>query len=178
VSEDWTAVAVAINERLSGLGWRQRDLAERSGVSLATVREIQRHSVGRRRSPRTLQSLSSDRLAGRASDRRIDRAGPAGARRPRTGQRTVPFGQSGAEAGRCLLVSGILTADDKAFTYIYLLSSILGLATVIAISVKRLSWEPALAVANVDPSVGEASEQNCWYSRASSPDVLPRSGRC
>ena len=59
MSEDWAAVAVAINERLSGLGWRQRDLAERSGVSLATVREIQRHSVERRRSPRTLQSLSS-----------------------------------------------------------------------------------------------------------------------
>jgi transcriptional regulator with XRE-family HTH domain len=59
VPEDWAAVAVAINERLSGLGWRQRDLAERSGVSLATVREIQRHSVERRRSPRTLASLSS-----------------------------------------------------------------------------------------------------------------------
>jgi transcriptional regulator with XRE-family HTH domain len=59
VSEDWAAVAVAINERLSGLGWRQRELAERSGVSLATVREIQRHSVERRRSPRTLESLSS-----------------------------------------------------------------------------------------------------------------------
>ena len=59
MSEDWAAVAVAINERLSGLGWRQRDLAERSGVSLATVREIQRHTVERRRSPRTLQSLSS-----------------------------------------------------------------------------------------------------------------------
>ena len=59
MSEDWAAVAAAINERMSGLGWRQRDLAERSGVSLATVREIQRHSVERRRSPRTLQSLSS-----------------------------------------------------------------------------------------------------------------------
>jgi transcriptional regulator with XRE-family HTH domain len=59
VSEDWAAVAAAINERLSGLGWRQRDLAERSGVSLATVREIQRHSAERRRSPRTLESLSS-----------------------------------------------------------------------------------------------------------------------
>lgn len=59
MSEDWAAVAVAISERLSGLGWRQRDLAERSGVSLATVREIHRHSVERRRSPRTLASLSS-----------------------------------------------------------------------------------------------------------------------
>ena len=59
MSEDWAAVAAAINERMSGLGWRQRDLAERSGVSLATVREIQRQSIERRRSPRTLQSLSS-----------------------------------------------------------------------------------------------------------------------
>jgi transcriptional regulator with XRE-family HTH domain len=59
VSEDWAAVAVAINERLSGLGWRQRDLAERSGVSLATIREIQRRTVERRRSPRTLESLSA-----------------------------------------------------------------------------------------------------------------------
>ena len=56
--EDWAAVAKAINERVDELGWRQRELAERSHVSLATVREIQRHTVERRRSPRTLESLS------------------------------------------------------------------------------------------------------------------------
>ncbi len=50
--EDWAAVARA------ELGWRQRELAERSHVSAAVVREIQRHTVGRRRSPRTLQALS------------------------------------------------------------------------------------------------------------------------
>jgi len=58
VSEDWAAVAEAINERVAELGWRQRELAERSHVSAAIVREIQRHSVERRRSPRTLESLS------------------------------------------------------------------------------------------------------------------------
>lgn len=56
--EDWAAVAKAINERVTELGWRQRELAERSHVSPAVVREIQRHTVERRRSPRTLESLS------------------------------------------------------------------------------------------------------------------------
>jgi hypothetical protein len=58
VSEDWAAVAKAINERVNELGWRQRELADRSHVSLAIVREIQHHYVERRRSPRTLESLS------------------------------------------------------------------------------------------------------------------------
>lgn len=58
MSEDWAAVAKAINERVTELGWRQRELAERSSVSQAIVREIQHHTVERRRSPRTLESLS------------------------------------------------------------------------------------------------------------------------
>jgi hypothetical protein len=58
VSEDWAAVADAINGRVTELGWRQRELSERSHVSLAIVRELQRHTVERRRSPRTLESLS------------------------------------------------------------------------------------------------------------------------
>lgn len=58
MSEDWAAVASAINERVQELGWRQRELAERSNVSQAIVREIQHHVVERRRSPRTLESLS------------------------------------------------------------------------------------------------------------------------
>jgi len=56
--EDWAAVARAISGRARELGWRQRELAERSHVSVAVVREIQRHTVERRRSPRTLQALS------------------------------------------------------------------------------------------------------------------------
>jgi hypothetical protein len=58
VAEDWAAVAKAINDRVAELGWRQRELADRSHVSPAIVREIQRHTVERRRSPRTLESLS------------------------------------------------------------------------------------------------------------------------
>ncbi len=57
--EDWAAVAKAINQRMTELGWQQRELAQRSHVSPAVIREIQRNTVERRRSPRTLQSLSS-----------------------------------------------------------------------------------------------------------------------
>ena len=56
--ENWAAVARAISNRVRELGWRQRELAERSHVSVAVVREIQRHTVERRRSPRTLEALS------------------------------------------------------------------------------------------------------------------------
>jgi transcriptional regulator with XRE-family HTH domain len=56
--EDWAAVARAVSDRVRELGWRQRELAERSHVSVAVVREIQRHTVERRRSPRTLEALS------------------------------------------------------------------------------------------------------------------------
>jgi len=55
---NWAAVARAISDRVRELGWRQRELAERSHVSVAVVREIQRHTVERRRSPRTLEALS------------------------------------------------------------------------------------------------------------------------
>jgi transcriptional regulator with XRE-family HTH domain len=59
VSEDWTAIAKAINMRVNELGWRQRELAERSHVSQAIVRELQHHTVERRRSARTLEALST-----------------------------------------------------------------------------------------------------------------------
>lgn len=59
VSEDWAAVAKAINERVDELGWRQRELAVRSHVSQAIVRELQHHTTERRRSSRTLESLST-----------------------------------------------------------------------------------------------------------------------
>lgn len=59
MSEDWAAVAKAINRRVKELGWRQRELAERSHVSQAIVREVQHHTVERRRSTRTLESLST-----------------------------------------------------------------------------------------------------------------------
>ncbi len=59
MSENWAAVANAISERLNELGMRQRELADRSGVSQAIVREIQRNTVQRRRSDRTLEALST-----------------------------------------------------------------------------------------------------------------------
>lgn len=59
MTEDWPAVARAINERMTELGLRQRELIERSRVSKAAVREIQHNTVQRRRSARTLEALSS-----------------------------------------------------------------------------------------------------------------------
>ncbi|GAA2787590.1 helix-turn-helix domain-containing protein [Crossiella cryophila] len=58
MTEDWAAVARTINERVLALGWKQRELAERSQVSQAIVREIQNHKVERKRSDRTLEALS------------------------------------------------------------------------------------------------------------------------
>lgn len=58
MSDDWAAVARAINQRVHELGLRQRELAERSDVSQAIVRELQRNTVHRRRSARTLEALS------------------------------------------------------------------------------------------------------------------------
>ena len=58
VSEDWVAVAEAITGRMRELKVSQRDLAVQSNVSVATIREIQRHRISRRRNPRTLESLS------------------------------------------------------------------------------------------------------------------------
>lgn len=58
MTEDWAAVARAITQRVSELGLRQRELAERSHVSQAIVRELQHNVVQRRRSARTLEALS------------------------------------------------------------------------------------------------------------------------
>jgi transcriptional regulator with XRE-family HTH domain len=58
VAEDWVAVAEAITGRMREIKLSQRDLAAHSNVSVATIREIQRHRISRRRNPRTLESLS------------------------------------------------------------------------------------------------------------------------
>jgi transcriptional regulator with XRE-family HTH domain len=47
-----------MNRRLTELGMRQRDLAERAHVSQAIVRELQRNTAQRKRSARTLEALS------------------------------------------------------------------------------------------------------------------------
>jgi len=58
VTEDWTAVANAIETRLAELNWRQRELAQRAQVSVAIVRELHRNTAQRRRNARTLEALS------------------------------------------------------------------------------------------------------------------------
>jgi hypothetical protein len=59
VTEDWAAVARAINQRAAELGLRQRDLIERSQLSKAVVGELSRNARPRRRSTRTLEALST-----------------------------------------------------------------------------------------------------------------------
>lgn len=58
MSEDWDAVGKAISDRLAELQMTQLELAAASGVSPATIREIQYNKLARRRSPRTLEALS------------------------------------------------------------------------------------------------------------------------
>ncbi len=58
MAEGWSAVARAINARTRELAMKQRELSEKSGVSLAIVREVQQGRIERRRNPRTLEALS------------------------------------------------------------------------------------------------------------------------
>lgn len=58
VGDDWAAVAAAVNARMGALRLTQLDLATRSGVSPATIREIQHNHRPRRRYGRTLAALS------------------------------------------------------------------------------------------------------------------------
>ncbi len=55
---DWAAVASALNARVATLRMTQLDLAAKSGVSPATIREIQHNKRPRRRYGRTLAALS------------------------------------------------------------------------------------------------------------------------
>jgi transcriptional regulator with XRE-family HTH domain len=57
VPASWTAVGNAITERLAELAMQQKDLATKSGVSVAAIREIQR-GTERRRHPRVLREIS------------------------------------------------------------------------------------------------------------------------
>lgn len=58
MGKDWDAVATAINTRLAELDLTQRELSERSGVSTATLRQLQNNYEPRRRSPRLLSAVS------------------------------------------------------------------------------------------------------------------------
>ncbi|MFC7612322.1 helix-turn-helix domain-containing protein [Actinokineospora soli] len=45
MSKDWQAVADAINARLDELEMTQKELADRSGVSVATLRQLQKNDA-------------------------------------------------------------------------------------------------------------------------------------
>lgn len=56
--DNWMAVGEEITTRLDEIGMQQQELADRSKVSVATIREIQRGKA-RRRSSRILRDLSA-----------------------------------------------------------------------------------------------------------------------
>jgi transcriptional regulator with XRE-family HTH domain len=56
--ENWSAVAEAITARMAIKRMSQTDLAAKSGMSVATIREIQRNIRPRQRRPPTLVALS------------------------------------------------------------------------------------------------------------------------
>ena len=59
MGKDWPAVAEAIRRRLRELDLTQVELAQRSQVSVATIRQLQGGTTeARRRHPRTLRALS------------------------------------------------------------------------------------------------------------------------
>lgn len=58
MAEEWAAVARAISSRLEELGMTQLEVAAKSKVSPATIRELQYNKMPRRRNPRTLEALS------------------------------------------------------------------------------------------------------------------------
>jgi transcriptional regulator with XRE-family HTH domain len=62
---DWSAVARVVNDRMNTLDLSQRELSERSGVSVATLRKIQQGD-DQRRSATTLTAIS--RALGLADD--------------------------------------------------------------------------------------------------------------
>jgi len=59
MADDWVAVGKAITARLDELGMTQLELAAKSKVSPATIRELQYNKLPRRRHPRTLEAVST-----------------------------------------------------------------------------------------------------------------------
>jgi transcriptional regulator with XRE-family HTH domain len=58
MAANWAAVAEAINTRLEELDMTQQELAVKSGVSTATLRELQHNRNPRKRSTRLLEAVS------------------------------------------------------------------------------------------------------------------------
>ena len=55
--EDWSAVAAVVNERMAARRIGQQELAQLSGVSVSTLRQVQ-HGAGRRVQNKTLAAIS------------------------------------------------------------------------------------------------------------------------
>jgi DNA-binding Xre family transcriptional regulator len=55
--EDWPAVAAALNQRMAERRIGQQELAQLSGVSVSTLRQVQ-HGAGRRVQNKTLTAIS------------------------------------------------------------------------------------------------------------------------
>jgi transcriptional regulator with XRE-family HTH domain len=58
VSENWVAVGEAVTERMRELAILQKELAERSKVASATIRQVQHPNGKHRHSKRTLEAIS------------------------------------------------------------------------------------------------------------------------
>lgn len=59
MSQDWQAVATAINTRLGELGLTQKELAARSGLGESTIRQLQKnYRPDRSPRPYTLEAIS------------------------------------------------------------------------------------------------------------------------
>ncbi len=93
---DWTAVARAVNDRMRVLDLTQRELSERSGVSVATLRKIQQGD-DQRRSATTLTAIS--RALGLADDHlRKIASGTAGANAAGPSESRLPERLASVEA--------------------------------------------------------------------------------
>lgn len=59
MAKNWDAVAGAINARMDELELTQQEVANRAGVALQTVRELQHNLIQRNRTARTLEAMSA-----------------------------------------------------------------------------------------------------------------------
>jgi transcriptional regulator with XRE-family HTH domain len=59
MAKDWDAVANAVNTRMDELELTQQEVANRAGVAIQTIRELQHNLVQRNRTSRTLEAVSA-----------------------------------------------------------------------------------------------------------------------
>ncbi len=111
---DWAAVAKVVNDRMKALDLTQRELSERSGVSVATLRKIQQ-GEDQRRSATTLAAIS--RALGLADDHLRRIAG--GSARPaagHSGEDRVPERLESVETQLAQLQERVAALEDRTAT--------------------------------------------------------------